>query len=402
MPQKHLDQTNHANQKDLQPLSISDKTFLVNITRHDDFKIFKNNLLRLFKHCALNERNIIQLTITILEILEHTNKNIQLYYADNVFYWRCSLTTAILDKMQLFMPYTVLESYGNETWDVVFETALPTGIKVNDSETEILLECLEQNVEYEINIQMKQERLLAQQSKMASIGELMSMIAHQWRQPLTVTSGYLDLLEDTFFETNAHEIHKNNFEEYKQVIKSQITYMTDTINDFKDFFQSGQEKTNFCIVLAIQKSINIASSQLKNQNIRVDLIFNDSINQYTVLGVQNQFQQAMINILINAHDAIENAREKNLLDSHGEGLVTITVQIKNEQLLVNIKDNGGGIKLVNIDKVFEPYFTTKFQSRGTGIGLYMVKSIIEQQLNGAITVSNNDTGAEFSIVLPIT
>jgi len=258
---------------------------------------------------------------------------------------------------------------------------------------------LESRIDMEIKNRRQKEELLIQQSKLAAMGEMIGAIAHQWRQPLNVVSMYISFFEDVYEEKNPTKEELEYFETQVNTVREQIEYMSQTINDFRNFFKTDQEKKSFICIDALKKCLELIKAQLKHNSITVD-IRERADSRCRIYGVQNQFQQSILNILLNAKDAIISAREKGILEKATEGKIDIDIGCENLWTTIDIKDNGGGIRLDDISKIFEPYFTTKHPSVGTGIGLYMTKTIIERQMGGFISVKNVENGALFSIRVP--
>jgi PAS domain S-box-containing protein len=244
----------------------------------------------------------------------------------------------------------------------------------------------------------EKERMLFQQSKMASMGEMLGNIAHQWRQPLSVISiaaGAVKLgheYEGTYGEKEIIE--------FLDSITNSTQYLSETIDDFRNFFTQDIENKDFDCVNAINKTLKLLSSDFKYKEINIIFRRVDSDN---IFASENEFKQVMMNILNNAKYIL---LEKVLTE---EKYIFIDVYVENSDINIDILDNAGGIDENIIDKIFEPYFTTKHKSIGTGIGLYMVEEILTKHMNGEITVTNEDftyesicyKGARFSIKLPI-
>ena len=230
------------------------------------------------------------------------------------------------------------------------------------------------------------ETLLFQQSKMALMGEMMSAIAHQWRQPLNALS-VLNIQVETkleFFDT----ITEKEYMPISENINNQLKYMSKTIDDFRDFFIPSKEKVLFNTCQIIEEVYEILKPQLLNNNIK----FETNSNYIYTHGYVNEFKQVIINIVNNARDAI-------MLNKIANGEIMITIEKIYQKVEIKIKDNGGGIDEANISKIFNPYFTTKFKSKGTGIGLYMSKMIIEQSMHGELRVESSGDETTFTITL---
>ncbi len=219
------------------------------------------------------------------------------------------------------------------------------------------------------------DKQLAQKNKMVALGEMLGNISHQWKQPLSVISTAasgvllqkdLNILEDKLFYEAMNSIVKNT------------KYLSKTITVFTDFIKDDKKKKLFSIKDNINNTLCVLTAMLKINNIKIIMDFKDDffINNY-----ENEFSEALMNILNNAKDAfISNNIE--------ERLIFINVY-KDKDIIIEIKDNANGIKEELLEKIFEPYFTTKHKSQGTGLGLYIVSQIIEDSMKGAILVTNN-------------
>ena len=245
---------------------------------------------------------------------------------------------------------------------------------------------------YKINIKdKKRDLMLSQQSKMASMGEMIGNIAHQWRQPLSVISTAatgmkaqkeFGVLTDEIFNTNVDQIYKST------------QYLSQTIEDFRNFFSTNKEKVSFNIHDLIDESFEIFGSSFKIKNISIV----KNINNITLVSYKNELKQVFINLFKNSMDVMQDG-----------GVIIVTVRKKNKKIIITIQDSGGGINKKIIARIFEPYFTTKHQSVGTGLGLFMSHEIINKSLNSTLEVSNKKftyqfkdyIGACFQITLDI-
>ena len=242
----------------------------------------------------------------------------------------------------------------------------------------------------------EQQNIISQQSKMATMGEMIGNIAHQWRQPLssisTLSTGLklqkeMNLLNDKMLIESLDNIHKST------------QYLSNTIDDFRDFFKTNKIKKKFLIQDSIKKAISLVHAQFYNHEIQ---IINNEAN-FKIQNFENELIQVILNILNNSKDELIKK------DKSSKRIVFIDLIQKNKTIEICIKDNAGGIKKEIINKIFEPYFTTKKESHGTGIGLYMSKIIIEKNMLGKLEVQNieykyEDTthlGAQFKITLPL-
>lgn len=239
--------------------------------------------------------------------------------------------------------------------------------------------------------QQEQEQMMIEQSKMAAMGEMISAIAHQWRQPLNVLALYIQGIEDVY---EADEINEEYIDTMVSRSMKQINFMSSTIDDFRNFFTPNKEKEHFSIKKQISKTIDLLLSQLKSHNIEINL----DGEECNVFGFPNEFQQVALNIINNAKDAIIESQKK---DRELHGVINITCKKEESEFKIIFSDNGSGIDEKIIHKIFEPYFTTKFPDNGTGVGLYMVKEIVQRHYHGLATVMNTNKGVEFLLTIPI-
>ncbi|MBF0554463.1 MAG: PAS domain-containing protein [Nitrospirae bacterium] len=255
---------------------------------------------------------------------------------------------------------------------------------------------LEKRVVAEIEKRAVQEQVLLHKSRLAAMGEMIGAIAHQWRQPLTTVGMLMQEIRDSY---NFGELTKEHMEKIIADGMGQVLYMSRTIDDFRNFYTPSKEKQTFNLVVAIKETISVVASQLKNNFIdhTISCIGRDDLY---MTSYKAEFMQVILNIASNAKSAIIGARRSGLLNEN-EGQITITIMSDGNRAKILIKDNGGGIPSRIKDRIFEPYFTTKNEEKGMGIGLYMSKIIIERNMEGELYSENIDNGAIFTIELPI-
>ena len=239
-----------------------------------------------------------------------------------------------------------------------------------------------------VSTQRKQENLLIQQSKMAAMGEMVAAIAHQWRQPLNLVSLVVQDFAEMF---DNPDTTKEDISDTIYFCMNQINYMSQTINDFQNYLKPSNTEVTFDINETVKTTIKLLGDKHLRENIVTTLELSET--GLPVTGFENEFKQVLLIILNNAMDAI---CEKN---RNGEVIITTGESQESGQVFVRIEDSAGGIPASIIDKIFDNYFTTK-EENGTGLGLYMAKNIIEEHMDGSISVENSERGACFTIMLP--
>ena len=232
------------------------------------------------------------------------------------------------------------------------------------------------------------ERLLIQQSRLAAMGEMISNISHQWRQPLNILGLIIQEME---LAANSGKFTHTTLSASVAKAMQIISEMSRTIDDFRNFFSADKMTVSFTICEVLDKTLSFMEYIFKQMEVHVEVSCEEDVR---VEGVRNEYTQAILNILSNARDAF---LEREIVDP----LILIRVFLENDMAVVIIKDNGGGIPEEIVDRIFEPYFTTKGPDKGTGIGLFMSKTIIEKNMGGRLTVCNAGTGAEFRVEIPL-
>ncbi|MDX4061259.1 transporter substrate-binding domain-containing protein [Aliarcobacter skirrowii] len=242
---------------------------------------------------------------------------------------------------------------------------------------------------------IEKENLLNHQAKMAAMGEMLENIAHQWRQPLSVISTMATSLK---LKQEMKILEDKEFFQSLDIINNASQHLSNTIDDFRNFFSSEKEINKFLISNTIKKSILLLKSSIDKHNITIV----EDIEDSELLSYESELMQVILNIISNSIDILKN---KNI-DSR---YIYFKTKILNNNLIITISDSGGGIDKKILNRVFEPYFTTKHKSQGTGIGLYMSLQIVTKHLHGKLSVKNSSFlqngveyfGAEFSINIPI-
>jgi signal transduction histidine kinase len=230
----------------------------------------------------------------------------------------------------------------------------------------------------------QKDEIMMQQSRQAALGEMIGNIAHQWRQPLNAVGL---LVQDISLCYEYDHFTKEYLDASTKKIMKLIRHMSQTIDDFRNFFTPGKEQVSFDLGKTVSKTLLLVEGSLADKGIRIQL---DSEEAQILTGYPNEFSQVLLNILNNAKDAFSG----HTVD---DPCVKVWVGSQQGRTVVTITDNAGGIPDGIIDRIFEPYFTTKEQGKGTGIGLYMSKKLVEKTMNGSLTVRNTGCGAEFRI-----
>ena len=310
--------------------------------------------------------------------------------------------TPILDENENIIEFIAIR------YDVTAEVELKKSLELKEKELEQLNLNLEQKVkeqtkqlkelnktlENRVNEEIKKneekQKLLFWQSRMASLGQMLANIAHQWRQPLTELNLTLFNMKKASIQNNEKKVD----ELYKES-KTLISSMSSTIDDFTNFFNPQKEKKSFEIKDAINEALIILRKVIELENIHIQI---DVPIDYKVIGVSNELSQVVINLIQNSKDAfIQNdITNRTIIITLKEELI-----LDKKYALLEVKDNAGGISKENIDKIFDPYFTTKYKSQGTGLGLFMSKMIIEKSLEGELSHKNIDDSSLFTISIPM-
>ena len=247
-------------------------------------------------------------------------------------------------------------------------------------------ETLEQRVIEEAVKSREKDHMLIQQSRLAAIGEMIGNIAHQWRQPINALTLLLANLKDSY---DHNEMDRASLDKSVKDGQAIIQRMSTTIDDFRNFFRPNKEKVLFSVNEAVEDVMRIMEAAFRNSNISISVQGDESVMAY---GFRNEYSQMLINLLANSKEAIQ---ERQI----AEGRIVIKVSQRNGISEVVVEDNAGGIPPHVLPRIFDPYFTTK--ESGTGIGLYMSKVIIENNMGGIIEACNIEGGARFTIATPL-
>jgi C4-dicarboxylate-specific signal transduction histidine kinase len=263
-------------------------------------------------------------------------------------------------------------------------------VKEKTKELTIINAELEDRIKEEVEKNRKQEFQLLNQAKNASMGEMIGNIAHQWRQPLSaITSTASSVKVQNELNLNTPEDINKNMDD----IIYKANYLSETINIFRDFLSDDKEIDGFILENTIQKSLQIVSSSLVNNNIEIQTNI-DFEYETCLIGIEGELSQVIINILNNAKDILKTKANETRW-------IQINLEHRTNKAILSIEDNGGGIPLNILSKIFDPYFTTKHKSQGTGLGLHISYIIIKDSYSGELYVKNTEHGAKFYMELPL-
>ena len=351
-----------------------------NIVRHPDIPKSKFKLLwdtinskQIYKGTVKNiakDGSVFYVNTTISPILDE-NGNIIEFMAI-----RYDVTKEVIYKKELEKKEKELQE---------LNTSLEKRVEEKTAELQELNETLESRIKEEISKNEAKRKVMFWQARLASLGEMLANIAHQWRQPLTELNLTVFSIKKAAMNGDEKELQKF-YDDSKNIIKN----MSNTIDDFTNFFKPDKEKQYFNVTHSINESLGMIEQIIKNEMIVIKTEFED----VEVLGIINEFNQVVINLIKNSIDAFVN---NSILIRE----INIRVRKDLDIAIIEFQDNAGGIKEKNIYKIFEPYFTTKHKSQGTGLGLFMSKMICEKGLNGSLDVKSRKNMTKFTIKIPI-
>ncbi len=269
------------------------------------------------------------------------------------------------------------------------QNILAREVDARTKELQELNSSLEKRVQEEVAKNRAQEQMMMQQTHLAQMGEMISMIAHQWRQPLAAISATTNVL---ILKNSSKKYDADFFDNRLHKISSYSQHLSTTIEDFRGFFKKNKEKEETTFEAVIEDVLNIIQISLDNKNIKVvvDFKYNNRVNIYA-----NELKQVILNLMKNAEDALLEAKPKDPVIR----IFTYADENNSHNPVLRVVDNGGGIDDEIITKIYDPYFSTKGAKDGTGLGLYMSKIIVEEHCGGTLSVKNNKNGAVFTIAM---
>lgn len=268
--------------------------------------------------------------------------------------------------------------------DITEHKRVEEELREKTGQLEELNKTLAEKVREEVNKNRDKDHLLILQSRQAAMGEMIGNIAHQWRQPLTAISLLIQDLGECYVYG---DFSKEYLDKTIRNALNVIQHMSQTIDDFRNFFKREKEKQAFSVRQVVERSLSFVESSLRFNTIVVAIEMDDDLLAF---GFANEFSQVILNIVSNAKDAF---REKGACEAQ----IRIKGFREGKKTVVTITDNAGGIPDDIIDRIFDPYFTTRKLENGTGLGLYMSKTIIEKNMGGTLTAANVEGGACFRI-----
>lgn len=260
-------------------------------------------------------------------------------------------------------------------------------LKLNDEE--LLLSSIR-----DISKRVDAEAKLMQAQKMAAVGEMLGMIAHQWRQPLNTLSTYISSLQAAQLN---NMLNSAFIDKIVAGADDQIKFMSKTIDNFRNFFKPSKQKKNFNVFDVVFSSVKLMEAQIKNADINLTVTNISGAKVLTICGYQSEFVHVLINIITNARDALLD--KASLVHGPFKKKIEITVDGDGAFVYVDIMDNGPGISKHSLPLIFNPYYTTKSSKSGTGVGLYMAKMIVEKEMGGTLSVASEPGATTFSIKL---
>ncbi|MDX9839533.1 MAG: HAMP domain-containing protein, partial [Azoarcus sp.] len=267
-----------------------------------------------------------------------------------------------------------------------YNQALEQKVAERTHELDELNRTLDQRVRDEISKRKEQETLLIHQSRLAAMGEMIGAIAHQWRQPLNALSL---VMQNIRMQHRSGRLTEQSMARMQEKSEQLVQRMSSTIDDFRDFFKPDKHAVTFNLARVIQSSANIMDGVFNNHCIALTI---DCDEEIEVFGIPGEFSQVILNLLSNAKDAVQDAHQAS-------PRIHVHASRDGNRVRICVDDNGGGIAPGIMDRIYEPYFTTKTEGKGSGIGLYMSRMIVENNMHGQLAASNTGEGARFTIEL---
>ncbi|MDD3475600.1 MAG: ATP-binding protein [Sulfurimonas sp.] len=266
---------------------------------------------------------------------------------------------------------------------------LDCGLYIEEKYNRELIDTIKELQQKEVALK-ERDLLIFEQSKRAEIGEMIGNIAHQWRQPLAIVNTSIAILQE---KNRLSSLSQEELSQKLEKIEKRVMYMSETIEDFMNYYSPDKEKSWFKICDAIDRSLDIMNMQEENTHVKVTLLFEE---EHRYFGFFNELVQVLVSIISNINDIIKIKNLTNIV-------ISISIYKESDYIVISIFDNCGGIDDENLSKIFDPYFSTKHKSIGTGLGLHIAKKIVEENMQGHLSAKNiydqksKKIGAEFTI-----
>lgn len=279
------------------------------------------------------------------------------------------------------------ENYGTSVMSFLSKCELYGRVDITKKDDKYFLSIVD------VSLEKKQEALLLAQAKNAAMGEMVSMITHQWKQPLSVIS-IINSSMEFYFELG--QLDKEKFLEYNTQIEEQVQYMSETIDDFKEYFNPDKVKQLFNVKDCVTRAIKFTQAALKKNEIIMEVSYLDD-GDYTILSFSHDVCQVLMNIINNAKDELSRLPEEMMRK------ISLYIYHDKEDIIFEIKNNGGLIPQEILEFIFQSNFTTKKDIGGSGIGLYIVEKIVKEHLGGSIEVKNikEENSVLFTMKVPV-
>jgi len=261
-------------------------------------------------------------------------------------------------------------------------------VRASNAEIQAFNETLEARVRSATDDNRRKDALLVQQSRLAAMGEMIGNIAHQWRQPLNALGL---LVANLLLDAGDGSLKGEEAAYYNKQFRDILAGMSRTIDDFRNFFKPDKELQTFSMDAPAREALSLVEASFAQHGIRIET---ELASAPLVRGYRGEFSQVILNLLVNARDAVSREGRRG-------GLIVVRCRTAGSDALMEVEDDGGGVPPQAAPHVFDPYYTTKSQDKGTGLGLYMSKRIIEDHMGGRITFVNSDGGAVFTVSLPL-
>ena len=316
----------------------------------------------------------------------------------NIFFFKHRLADGSIRDVEVHS--SPVELQGNTllfsiVHDVTERMKFENELREKREELEFLNKNLEGKVTEEIEKRRSNEQILIQQSKLAAMGEMIGAIAHQWRQPLNALGLLIQDVQDAY---DFDELNDAYIADMVRKSMTQVNFMSKTIDDFRNFFRKDKEKQDFYIYKSIEDVLALIASQLESHMILIKFECDEELKELTINGYKNEFKQVILNLIANAKDALVEHVEAGFRSKYEHGIINLHMEKLDGKLLVTVQDDAAGIPEDILERIFEPYYTTKEEGKGTGIGLYMSRTIIETNMGGKLCVENVEGGgAKFSV-----